>query len=52
MSADKAGETQLRRADAVVVAEGTAFLAQDHRSQVAHACVVSAHASTSRYALK
>lgn len=51
-SAYEARETQLGGPDAVVVAEGTALLAQYHGAQVAHARVVCAHAAAPRNALE
>lgn len=47
VSAYEAGEAELGRADAVVVAEGAALLAEDHRPQVADAGVVGAHTPAS-----
>lgn len=49
-SAYEAGEAELRGADAVVVAERAALLAQDHRAQVAHARLLRAHAAAPRHA--
>lgn len=49
-SAYEAREAQVGRADAVVVAERAALLAQDHGAQVAHARLVRAHAAASRHA--
>lgn len=51
VSAYEAGEAELGRADAVVVAEGAALLAQDHGAQVAHARLVRAHAAAAGHAL-
>lgn len=51
-SANQASETELRGADAVVVAEGTALLAEDHSTEVAHASVVGANAPAAGNTLK